>query len=139
MPNTGRGTEALAELSRVLLVADDPRIDWDSRWWHLRLYPNKAGIACTTQIDPSWGERESWWSYIDYYDGHDDWSFPYAAEVISEIDTEDVYSNGLFGVPYSRLPVKTLITQQRYYLNVLMSVPPGYPHHNLNWREGRKR
>lgn len=84
-------------LSRVLIVRPDQRpLPGNACWWRLRLTESPAG-----RLYEMWNDQGGA-LHIDYWDGQEDWSFPYAARVYTK-------------------------NYRDYYLDVLDVCPPSWP------------
>jgi hypothetical protein len=110
-------------MSRVLMVYnDDRKVPHNACWWRLALTPNADGHVAVTQLHSPWSrERPPWSAHIDYFDGRNDWSWPFEhhlsdnlAEVVDLYRTVDLYR----GHPYR------YIYPTKQYLDVLDVMPP---------------
>lgn len=114
-------------MSRILWA------NWDDRpmppgvcWWRLPLRPNADGNCAVTQghVPDPWDQKTlPWLAHVDYFDGRDDWSWPFAHRL----------------TPVPTLP--TLLAQvwkeahiavHYYHLDVLDIMPPAM---DGGWRQ----
>lgn len=102
-------------MSRLLAVRDDDRdIPDNACWWRLRLAPNAEGWTSVIQLDrhPGW-----WCGYVDYFDGRNDWSWPFGIAHHDEYPEDELIG---------RRPIR--IYPAVHYLDILDVVPP-----HLGW------
>ncbi|QSM01139.1 hypothetical protein SEA_NANOSMITE_94 [Mycobacterium phage Nanosmite] len=105
---------------------DSRQVPEEACWWRLRLRRNpETGYVYLIQTD---GHDEPWAGYLEYYDGRDDWTFPYRWQTNVARKFEDIMASPDpygFGPPIEH--VRTIITGQIYYLDVLDVTPPHWP------------
>ncbi|AEK10011.1 hypothetical protein FDH96_gp100 [Mycobacterium phage Rey] len=94
-------------------------------WWRLRLQPNEDGYACVHQwhVGEDWTPEKyiPWSGHIDYFDGRNDWSWPY------KVETHVVYPH-LKESYYQEIDWHSVRPGRPvYYLDVLDLVPPSLP------------
>lgn len=96
-------------MSRILIVADDPRpLPDDASWWRLKLHRGMVNddgnllIQCLDVGDEG-DFSTAWAAHLEYFDGQGDWSFPFTHRVTTK--------------------------DRRLYLDVLMVESPG-----VRWR-----
>lgn len=113
-------------MSRVLLVTEDPRSlpSSELHWWRQRLTPNEDGIYYViytdrVDVDSRYGKEQweygVWAGYVDYFDGRDDWSFPYKARLEPIYESCDLDFRGAKISPIAGV-----------HLDVLAGVPPNF-------------
>ncbi|MBB3752461.1 hypothetical protein FHT44_004973 [Mycolicibacterium sp. BK634] len=103
-------------MSRILQIVDDDRpVPKDACWWSLLLEPNEDGYFYVEQlhVPDNWDGRRPWSYSIEYFDGRNDWSWPFDVKIKpSELNEalQDV--------------LRPAIRSQRYFLRVLDVIPP---------------
>jgi hypothetical protein len=114
--------EDLQAMSRILMVSnDDRKVPAHACWWRLRLRKNDDGVVYMSQYHipedrlPWDGKWIPWSGHVDYFDGRNDWSWPFAQTVTMETKSNPVASD---------YPELMIITGQTYYLDVLDVTPP---------------
>jgi hypothetical protein len=108
-------------VSRILFVLDDARtVPWEACWWRLRLRRNVDGNVAITQVYIPEGRTledfEPWAGHTDYFDGRNDWSWPYKAQTS--------FDEPKFDGPWIDCDRTIAIRPGSYYLDVLDTVPP---------------
>ncbi|WP_074354626.1 hypothetical protein [Mycobacteroides abscessus] len=108
-------------MSRLLVVADDTRkkptvVCW---WRHELQEQAGTGYISITRLAVDGGTdwKDPWAGSIEYFDGRDDWIFPYAHRVTPKKSVIDRY------------PVKldiVEIVKERYFLDILDVAWPGH-------------
>lgn len=97
-------------MSRILLVKDDPRSlpCSELHWWRHKLKPNSDLIYHVTsvdliEVDPKYGKESvdygAWSGYIDYFDGRNDWSFPYKLRYKPVYESREIRPGQFYTVP----------------------------------------
>lgn len=100
---------------------DDRQVPYTACWWRLRLHPNEDGLYYTEflHVGEDWtpGSYVPWSGHIDYYDGRNDWSWPFDYRVNLEYETLDHWG-------HDHTPIGL---DKKCYLDVLDVVPPSLP------------
>ncbi|QNJ56899.1 hypothetical protein SEA_REINDEER_89 [Mycobacterium phage Reindeer] len=107
-------------MSRILLMNDDDRqVPHTACWWRLRLYRNADGFYYTQQlhVGEDWtpDSHIPWSGHIDYYDGRNDWTWPYKAHIYVDEQIPEIGRG------------RTVIPNRKYFLDILDVVPPHLP------------
>ena len=101
-------------MSRILAVnsnIDRGPVPEEAQWWRHVLQPNEDRIVYTMQLGVfDQGVEDIWAWDVEYYDGRDDWSFPYVYKIWQ-------------GTP--RGFHRWYIPNRLYVLDVLDFLPPG--------------
>jgi hypothetical protein len=103
-----------------MVTDDDRKVPRVACWWRLPLRANADGHVAVTQYHipddkiPWDGQWMPWSGHIDYFDGRNDWSWPFAVKTTNNFDEMDREYGDIYKIIYPT----------RHYLNVLDMVPP---------------